>query len=370
MEQQCASERLAICAVEEARKERDQQAYSFGINHAICPSSTFYGTHNSSPKHCSTTSRRHTSSTTQITVRRASDLAAIFNKQKTARHHGAYIYSRSFNPSLQHLGALMAALEGTEAAYPCSSGISAICCTLMHFCQKGDRIVASNALYGGTTKVLNHLLPTRCDITTTFVDIDNVQAVNAALATQPTPRVLYMETMSNPTLHIADIPTLAACAHKAGAVLVVDNTFAPVVCCPASWGADVVVSSLTKFVCGNGDIVGGCVAGPAQLIDALLDVHAGTMMLLGPTMDPRTAAELAMRVQHLPVRMAEHCRRASCFAQRLQDMGVRVWHPSLADHPHHARAQQLFDTQGCGYGGLLCIDCGTLQVCGELMMGQ
>jgi methionine-gamma-lyase len=167
-----------------------------------------------------------------------------------------YIYSRHFNPTVLALGRQMAALEGTEAAYCTASGMSAVSSVLMQLVGAGDHVVASRCLYGGTHALLSQFLPRISGVRTTFVDADDEAAVRAAVVPGET-RVVYVETVSNPTLAVADIPMLARVAHDAGANLVVDNTFTPVVVSPARLGADVVVHSVSKFISGGADIIAG-----------------------------------------------------------------------------------------------------------------
>ena len=150
------------------------------------------------------------------------------------------MYGRSFNPTVQHLGRQLAALEGAEAGYCCASGMAATSAVLLALCDSGDHIVASNAVYGGTFALLKDFLPKKCNISTSFVDITDAAAVRAALA-RPRTRALFTEAVANPTLVVADLPALVEAAHAAGAQLVVDNTFTPLVVSPLAWGADVVV---------------------------------------------------------------------------------------------------------------------------------
>lgn len=168
---------------------------------------------------------------------------------------GCYLYARSFSPTVRQLGITLAALEGTESAYACASGMAAISSALLALCSAGDHIVASSAVYGGTYALLKTFLPPKNNIATTFVDINDLDAVRSAVT--PKTRVIYTESISNPTLVVADLEKLAAIAHDAGAQLVVDNTFAPCIINPAKWGADVVVHSLTKYINGASDIIAG-----------------------------------------------------------------------------------------------------------------
>lgn len=167
-----------------------------------------------------------------------------------------FIYSRHFNPTVLALGRQMAALEGTEAAYCTSSGMSAISSVLLQLVSSGEHIVASPTLYGGTHAFLTHFLPRSSNIKTTFVDIRDLKKVEEAIVEGYT-KVLFFESMSNPTLTVANIPELSRIAHEKGVTVVVDNTFAPMVVSPARLGADVVVHSISKYISGGGDIIAG-----------------------------------------------------------------------------------------------------------------
>ncbi|EFJ43076.1 hypothetical protein VOLCADRAFT_66358, partial [Volvox carteri f. nagariensis] len=296
---------------------------------------------------------------TTFTVLEADTLPAIFSGEVGPEKGGCYVYGRAFNPTVRHLGRLLAALEGCEAAYPCSSGMAAISSTLMALCNQGDHIVASNTIYGGSHALLKTFLPTKAGVTTTFVDITDLEAVRSALQLHPgRTKVVYTEVVSNPTLRVADIRALAELTHGSGAQLVVDNTFTPFVVTPKRFGADVVIHSLTKFVSGASDIIAGAICGSAAFIHSLMDFHAGPCMLLGPTMDPRVASELALRLPNLALRMQEHGRRAATFASRLEGLGAAVTYPGLPSHPQHGLMVSQAN-EGYGLGGLLGMDLGT-----------
>lgn len=172
-------------------------------------------------------------------------------------HEGDYyVYSRHFNPTVLNLSRKMAALEGTEAAYCTASGMSAISAVLLQLCSHGGHVVASSTLYGGTHALLQHFFVRTCNITTTFVDISDLEAVENAIVEGKT-KVLYFESIANPSLNVANTPELARIAHKKGVTVVVDNTFAPMLLSPARLGADVVVHSISKFISGGGDIIAG-----------------------------------------------------------------------------------------------------------------
>ncbi|MCC7032277.1 MAG: aminotransferase class I/II-fold pyridoxal phosphate-dependent enzyme [Acidobacteria bacterium] len=300
---------------------------------------------------------------TTFTVMRASTLPAIFQGTH-GPEGGCYLYGRHFNPTVHALGRQLAALEGAEAAYCTASGMSAISAVLLQLCDCGDRIVASDTIYGGTFALLKEFLPAKSGIDVTFVDTSDPVAVEAALNERT--RVLYVETMSNPMLRVADIPRLAAMAHARGARLVVDNTFCPLIVSPIRLGADVVVHSLTKFVNGASDAIAGAVCGSTEFVLSLMDLHKGALMLLGPTMDPRVANEISLRLPHLGLRMAEHGRRALVFASRLRDRGLTVIYPGLPGHPDHELLRRLGHEQ-YGYGGVFSVDVGSSQKASELM---
>ncbi|KAL3645511.1 hypothetical protein CASFOL_010691 [Castilleja foliolosa] len=276
-----------------------------------------------------------------------------------------FIYSRHFNPTVLNLGRQMAALEGTEAAYCTASGMSAISSVLLQLCGSGEHVVASRTLYGGTHALLTHFLPRACNITTSFVDIGDLEMVRREIIEGRT-KVLYFESMSNPVLSVANIPELCRIAHDKGVTVVVDNTFAPMVVSPARLGADVVVHSISKYLSGCADIIAGAVCGPASLVNSMMDLHQGALMLLGPTMNPKVAFELSERLPHLGLRMKEHCRRALEYATRMQKLGLKVVYPGLEDHPDHALLKSI-SNKDYGYGGILCVDMETEEKANRFM---
>ncbi|KAL6348863.1 hypothetical protein AAG906_033519 [Vitis piasezkii] len=276
-----------------------------------------------------------------------------------------FIYSRHFNPTVLNLSRQMAALEGTEAAYCTSSGMSAISAALLQLCSSGDHIVASRTLYGGTHALLTHFFPRTCNITTSFVDIKDLDMVDGAIIEGRT-KVLYFEAISNPVLSVANVPELCRVAHDKGLTVVVDNTFSPMVLSPAKLGADVVVHSISKFISGGADIIAGAVCGPAKLVNSMMDLHQGALMLLGPTMNPKVAFELSERIPHLGLRMKEHCRRALEYATRMKKLGLKVIYPGLEGHPDHTVLKSIANLD-YGFGGLLCLDMGTEEKANRLM---
>jgi methionine-gamma-lyase len=275
-----------------------------------------------------------------------------------------FIYSRHFNPTVLNLGRQMAALEGTEAAYCTSSGMSAISSVLLQLCSHGDHVVASRCLYGGTHALLAHFLPRACGVSTSFVDIHRLDEVKNAIT--PSTKVLYFESVSNPTLAVADIPSLSAIAHEKNVKVVVDNTFSPMIISPARLGADVVIHSISKYISGGADVIAGAICGPADLINSMMDLHQGTLMLLGPTMNAKVAFEISERLPHLGLRMKEHCHRAYTYASRMKKLGMKVIYPGLEDHPQYALLKSIVNS-GYGYGGILCVDMETEERANKLM---
>ncbi len=290
---------------------------------------------------------------TTFAVHQAATMPEIFEGRRGPEHGGCYLYGRHYNPTVYTLGRQLAALEGAEAGYCTSSGMAAIAATVMQLCKPGDHIVASRSIYGGSFALFKDYLPLKCGLRVTFVDITDPAQVEAAFEKKT--RLLFAETVSNPTLQVSDLPALAAVAHRHKASFVVDNTFTPLIISPLQWGADIVIHSLTKYISGASDIIGGAVCGAREFISTLMDLHTGSLMLLGPTLDPGVAFKLSLRLPSLGLRMAEHGRRALLFAQRLEKLGVDVVYPGLASHPHHQLLRRLAHPR-YGFGGLLGID--------------
>jgi methionine-gamma-lyase len=301
---------------------------------------------------------------TTFTAMHPDILADMFHGDRGPDQGGCYLYGRHFNPTVYNLSRQLAALEGTESAYCTASGMAAISGTLLQLCDAGDHIVSANTIYGGTYALLHDFLPAKAGITATLVDINDLDALEAAIT--PKTRVLYAESIANPTLRVADIPALADIAHRRGLKLVIDNTFSPLILSPKLLGADIVVHSMTKFIGGASDHIAGAICADRDFILRLMDLHTGALMLLGPTMDPQVAFNINLRIAHLPLRMAEHGRRAQLFAERLQQLGLAVNYPGLPGHPDHA----LIDELHCpdyGYGGILTLDLGSEERANALM---
>ncbi|MEO5940591.1 MAG: aminotransferase class I/II-fold pyridoxal phosphate-dependent enzyme [Candidatus Limnocylindrales bacterium] len=274
----------------------------------------------------------------------AEELGAVANREIPG-----YAYGRLDNPTVVAFAAAVAELEGAEAAFAFASGMGAIHAALGTLLSAGDRVVATRASYGTTRAQLVNVFG-RLGVTTEFVDVTDLDAVERALAAAPT-RVLYAETIANPTIVVADHLALADLAHRYGGLYLVDNTFAsPYLCRPAELGADLVMESATKYLAGHGDVMAGVVSGGTSLVHRVRDFQVDT----GASLDPH-AAFLAMRgLSTLALRMDRHSATAAALGAWLETQpGVtRVWHPSLASHPQHEVATRLL----AGGGGMLAFE--------------
>ena len=298
-----------------------------------------------------------------FTVMDPATMPDIFQGLRGPDKGGCFLYSRHFNPTVDVLSRYISAIEGTEFAVCTASGMSAISCTLLQLCRSGDHIVSSDTIYGGTHALLRELFP-EMGISTTFVDPADTASFEKAIL--PNTRVIYAETIGNPTLKVTDVPALSKLAKKRGLTLVIDNTFMPMVVTPANLGADIVVSSMTKFINGASDVIAGVICASRDFIYKLMDLHTGRVMLLGPTMDPRIAYDIIQRLPHLAIRMREHCKRAMAIAERLHKIGAPVVYPGLPSHPQNDLIKSMVNP-GYGCGGILTVDCGIKGKAEELM---
>ncbi|MFN7331454.1 MAG: aminotransferase class I/II-fold pyridoxal phosphate-dependent enzyme, partial [Flavobacterium sp.] len=276
---------------------------------------------------------------------------------------GCYLYSRHSSPMNLYLGQALAAMEGTTGANVTASGMGAITSVLLQLCASGDQIVSSRTIYGGTYAFMKNVLP-KWHIQTRFVDITKLDVVEAAIT--PHTKVLYCETVSNPLLEVADIQGLAQLAKKYNLKLVVDNTFSPLQVAPAQWGADVVIHSLTKFINGSSDTVGGVICSSQEFINDLRNVNDGACMLLGPTMDSLRSASILKNLRTLHIRMKQHSHNAMYLASQFEKDGLKVVYPGLKSHPSHAILTNQMNPE-YGYGGMMTLDVGTLDRANALM---
>jgi methionine-gamma-lyase len=276
---------------------------------------------------------------------------------------GCYLYSRHSSPSNLYLDKAMAAMEGTEAANVSASGMGAITPTLLQLCSQGDHIVSSRTIYGGTYAFLKNFTP-KFGIKTTFVDITKIDIVEAAIT--PQTKVIYCETVSNPLLEVADIASLSILAKKYNLKLVVDNTFSPLSVSPALLGADIVIHSLTKYINGSSDTVGGVTCASREFIDSLKNVNNGASMLLGPTMDSLRSASVMKNLRTLHIRMKQHSYNAQYLAERFEKDGIKTVYPGLKSHPSHEIYKNMINPE-YGFGGMMTLDVGSLDKANELM---
>ncbi len=276
---------------------------------------------------------------------------------------GCYLYSRHSTPSNLYLGQALAAMEGTETANVAASGMGAITPAILQLCKAGDHIVSSRTIYGGTYAFLKNFAP-RLNIETSFVDITKLDDVEASITKNT--KIIYCETVSNPLLEIADIEALSKIAKKHGLQLLVDNTFSPLSISPAELGADVVLHSLTKFINGSSDTMGGVTCGTQEFIDSLRNVNDGANMLLGPAMDSLRAASILKNLRTLHIRIKQHSENALYLAEKFETDGLKTVYPGLKSHTGHELFKKMMNKE-YGFGGMLTLDVGGIDKANELM---
>ena len=256
-----------------------------------------------------------------------------------------YLYSRYANPTVVAAEQKLAALDGAEAALLFASGMAAISTTLLTFLQAGDELLATTALYGGTFRLLQDVLP-RLGITTRWATLEEMTHPERLIG--PRTKACWFESPINPTLRCVDIRQVGDACRARGVVSIVDNTFAsPFNQRPLALGVDLVMQSATKYLNGHADVTGGCVAGPAPQIEKIDRMRR----LLGGVLDPQAAFALARGLKTLSVRMGRHNANALAIAQALSaDRRVsRVFYPGLESHPDHSIARK----QMTGFGGMV-----------------
>lgn len=276
---------------------------------------------------------------------------------------GCYLYSRHSSPMNLYLAQALAKMENTEAANVTASGMGAITSVLMQICKSGDHIISSRTIYGGTYAFMKNFLPP-FQIETSFVDIGNFESIENAI--QPNTKIIYCESVSNPLLEVADLRKLSEICKKHNLKLIVDNTFSPLSISPTLLGADIVIHSLTKFINGSSDTVGGVYCGSQQFIDDTKNVNNGACMLLGPTMDSIRSASILKNLRTLHIRMKQHSHNALYLAQKFEEDGLKVSYPGLKSHKNHDLMKSMMHEE-YGFGGLLTLDAGTTDKANELM---
>ncbi|WP_416838070.1 trans-sulfuration enzyme family protein [Haloferax sp. DFSO52] len=267
---------------------------------------------------------------------------------------GEYLYSRLSNPTRNALEHRLAALEGAEHALAFVSGTAAIAATMMATVRPGDHIVAFEDLYGGTKTMLNRLFADRLDVDVSFVDATD--AANVAAAMREETALVWMETPTNPLMHLCDIEAIAAVADEWGALFCVDNTFlSPYFQNPLSLGADVVVHSTTKYLNGHSDSIGGAVV--TNRDDVMDELAFLQRVGMGSMLSPFDSYMTLRGIKTLPLRMRQHEENAMEIARFLEsnEAVTRVLYPGLDSHPQH----ELAARQQSGFGGVLSFELDT-----------
>ena len=275
--------------------------------------------------------------TSSFVFESAAQAAARFSGEQAGN-----VYSRFTNPTVTMLQDRLAALEGAEACVATASGMSAILATLMALLKSGDHIVAARGIFGATQQMLGNILP-RFGVETSFVAANDPAAFQAAM--QPNTRLVFIETPSNPLTEVFDVAALAQVAHGAQALLVVDNCFcSPALQRPLAMGADLVVHSATKYLDGQGRVLGGAVCGGRTLIEEVFKF----LRTAGPTLSAFNAWVILKGLETLKIRMQAQSANALDLARRLEAHPAvsRVFYPGLLSHPQHALAMRQQDTGG------------------------
>jgi methionine-gamma-lyase len=247
-----------------------------------------------------------------------------------------FVYTRWGNPTISQLEQKLAVLEGTEDCVAFASGMAAITALFLHVLKPGDHLLMSDVTYAAASELANDELP---GLGIEISRVDTSVTANVAAALRPNTRLVYLESPANPLLRLTDVESVAQLAHEAGAVVAVDSTFAtPIGMRPVEFGADYVIHSLTKYICGHGDAIGGAIAGRREELSRLrsLAIH------LGGVLSPFNAWLIMRGAATLPLRMAAHQEGAFAVARYLEShpLVTKVMYPGLESHPQHALAKR------------------------------
>ncbi|AEE90637.1 Cystathionine gamma-lyase [Tepidanaerobacter acetatoxydans Re1] len=276
-----------------------------------------------------------------------------YTPEKMARYlagdkKGIFTYGRSRNPTQNELQNKICALSGGEAALVTASGMSAISLALLSCVHSGDHVISCSTVYSGTynlfTKIFEEL-----NIEVTFLEEMTEEALEKAL--KPNTKVLYAESVYNPTLVVSDLKFIAEWAKSKGVISMIDNTFmSPYLLRPLEYGIDVVVHSTTKYLNGHGDLIGGVIISNKDFIE---NIRSSIYQELGPTPSPFSCWLMLRGMKTLHIRMREHCSNAMTIAKWLekQDKIEKVIYPGLESHPQHELAKKQFGAKG--YGGMV-----------------
>jgi O-succinylhomoserine sulfhydrylase len=276
--------------------------------------------------------------TSSFTYDSAEEMAAAFADDSLDIN----IYSRFSNPTVDEFIRKMAVLEGTEDGIATATGMAAVFSTFMTFLSSGDHILSASAVFGSTHTLLTKYLP-KWGISHSYFNLSKPEAVESLV--RPNTKMLYVETPSNPGLDLVDIEYLSSICKKHHILLVVDNCFAtPAVQQPIRWGADLVIHSATKFIDGQGRVLGGVVVGKKELIQPLYLMVRNT----GPSMSPFNAWVLSKSLETLHIRMEKHAANALELARELQQHPLLNWvkYPFLEEHPQYAIAKKQMHNGG------------------------
>jgi O-succinylhomoserine sulfhydrylase len=273
----------------------------------------------------------------------AEEMRAVFADEKPGN-----IYSRFVNPTVQEFTDRLAALEGAETGFATASGMSAIFASFLSFLKKGDHLLVCNAIFGSTHGVITKFLP-KYGIEYTYVRTDDPASWEAAI--RPNTKMFFLETPTNPGLDIVDLAAAGALCRKHNILFNVDNCFAtPIGQTPIDFGADLIVHSATKWLDGQGRVLGGAVLGKKELIHEIYLFCRST----GPSLSPFNAWILSRSLETLDVRMERHCNNALFIAQQLENHPAisRVRYPFLPSHPQYEIAKRQMNSGG----GIVCFE--------------
>ncbi|WP_213781595.1 aminotransferase class I/II-fold pyridoxal phosphate-dependent enzyme [Caballeronia sp. dw_276] len=285
----------------------------------------------------------HMSST--FTFGSAEDASATF-----AGDRKQYVYGRVHNPTQALLEARLADLEGGTSALATASGMGAIGCVIWSILKPNDRVVVHRRLYGNTFTLFRHELPS-WNVDVTFADLSDPAQTEAAI--RPGTQLVFFETPANPSLELIDIAAVSAIARQAGALTVVDNTFCtPYLQRPLELGADLVVHSMTKYLCGHGDVVAGAVIGAEEIIKTVR--MNGLRFITGATISPIAAFLVLRGLKTLGLRMERHSHSALRISRLLErhPKVARVFYPGLQSHPQFQLAKSSLPM----FGGLISLE--------------
>jgi methionine-gamma-lyase len=285
--------------------------------------------------------------------------ADIYQQVVDGERKSVNIYGRCGNPTEYQFEEQMMMIEGADACLATASGMAAISVALLGILKSGDHVVCDWTTYSSTHEMLDHRY-TDYNIETTFVDTADPEAVRAAI--RPNTKIIYFETIANPTMKVAAIPPLVEMAHERDIIVICDNTFAsPYVFRPLEWGVDLVVESATKFIGGHSDAIGGAICMKSSLLPAnfMEQIRWSTMVKLGSPLAPFNAWLLLRGIQTLGVRLARQCQTAATLAAHFESHPKvrRVWYPGLKSHPQHEIARK----QMPDFGGMLTFEVDTAE---------